>query len=45
VIVDALGGIKAMYFSPEWASIGVSKAAVYFWLIIEVVAAFLILVK
>lgn len=45
VIVDALGGIKAMYFSPEWASIGVSKAAVYFWLIIEVVAAFSILAK
>lgn len=44
-IVDALGGIKAMYFSPEWASIGVSKAAVYFWLIIDVVAAFSILVK
>lgn len=44
-IVDALGLIKAMYFSPEWASLGVSKAAAYFWLILDVVAAFSILVK
>jgi hypothetical protein len=43
--VDTLGLIKAMYFSPEWASLGVSKAAVYFWLILDVVAAFSILVK
>jgi len=43
--VDTLGLIKAMYFSPEWASLGVSKAAVYFWLILDFVAAFSILVK
>eukprot|EP00956_Cyclotella_meneghiniana_P037999 scaffold147603_cov72-Cyclotella_meneghiniana.AAC.1 len=44
-MVDALACMKAMYFSPEWASIGVSKTSVYLWLIIDVVAAFSILVK
>lgn len=43
-VVDTLGLIKAMY-TPEWANLGVSKAAVYFWLILDVVAAFSILVK
>eukprot|EP00985_Skeletonema_marinoi_P031526 scaffold37718_cov187-Skeletonema_marinoi.AAC.11 len=44
-IVDMLSLIKAMYFSPEWASLGISKAAVYFWLILNVVAAYSILVE
>ena len=44
-LVDILSLIKTMYFSPEWASLGISKALVYFWLILNVVAAYSILVK
>lgn len=44
-LVDMLSTIKVMYFSPEWASLGISKAAVYFWLILNIVAAYSILVK
>ena len=44
-LVDTLSLIKAMYFSPEWAALGVSKAAVYFWLILDIVAAYSILLK
>ncbi len=44
-LVDTLCLIKAMYFSPEWASLGISKVAEYFWLILNIVAAYSILVK
>ena len=42
-LVDLFGLIKAAYFSPEWASLGINSGAVYFWLIFHAITVYSIL--